>query len=88
MEQLLAFGPTANSHTYGYGCGVVSLYPNYAREKNPSGIQAEDLYRNMTYMIYLPVHEVSFLVIINDWNNDFIDSIKDAFIRIVLENHG
>ena len=40
----------------------------------------------MTYRIYLPVHEVSILVIINDWNSACIDAIKDALIRIVLEN--
>lgn len=44
------------------------------------------LISHMTYMIYLPVHEVSILVIINVWNNACIDAIKDALIRMVLEN--
>lgn len=85
MEQLLTFVPTADFHAPGYGFGVVSYYPEWANGEESIG-HTGGFVGYITYMLYLPEHDVAIVVMVNDHNEDCINAIKNSLVQVVMDH--
>ena len=84
-EALLTFVPSVHFDAPEYGCGVMMFDPSWANGEVSIG-HTGGFITHMTYMVYLPDHDVSIAVMINDWNSGCIEAIKDGLIRVVLDH--
>ena len=86
MAQMLTFIPTpAAFGAAGYGLGAVSNFPEYANGEESIGHTGGAI-EHIIHMMFLPEHGVSIVIMVNDWNGDCIEAIKDALIQVVLEH--
>jgi len=81
MLNFIEFSPTANMRAYGLG---VQLYTRrFSSGEDAIGHGGGNI-GTTTYMVYLPEHHVSIVVMINAFPNQGADAITKSLIRIVL----
>ncbi|MBN1763753.1 MAG: beta-lactamase family protein [Sedimentisphaerales bacterium] len=83
MLQFVEFREVSNMRAYGLG---VSLYPrSFSSGKQAIGHSGGNI-GTTTYMVYLPEHNVSIVVMINAFPNKSADYITKKLIRAVLRD--
>lgn len=83
MLQFIEFEPVANMRSY--GLGVQTYVRNFSSGKEAIGHGGGNI-GTSTYMVYLPEHHVSIVVMINAFPSASIDVITKGLIRAVLRD--
>lgn len=86
LDQMLDFVPTPeNFGARGYGLGITQFFLSFAAGQESIGHTGAYI-GHIAIMVYLPNHQVSIAVLVNDENGDCLYGIKDALIQVILNN--
>jgi len=86
LDQMLTFSfPPATNMYSNYGLGMGQLGPFFAEGAQAFG-HAGDWIGYASVMVYLPEHNASFTIMVNEVNSDCLGFISNNFVAII-ENH-
>jgi len=85
MVQFISFRPVSNMRAY--GLGVQRFERHFASGEEAVGHGGGNI-GSVTYMVYLPEHEVSVVVMVNAFPTRCADDIAKGLIRVVLRDKG
>ena len=85
MLEFIPFRPVANMRAY--GLGVQKFERHFASGEEAIGHGGGNI-GSATYMVYLPEHEVSVVVMVNAFPTRCADDIAKGLLRVVLRDKG